>query len=198
MPHRIRKEFSTRGGDARFLVWVAFLLAFAWARTWVTILGKNAPNLTFHDEIEIGRRIVIAGYHPHHIATGVLLLAIAGWIGIYYSGKQLHRVAGVMYGIGLGLIVDEIGFIVEGMTPYKDDWEEVFVLATVLAALFMSFVYFPQFWNTLELRFKRAFRIHRRRATSRETPVPIGPPEPPGPVGVPDEAFENSEPPAPR
>lgn len=190
LPHRIRKEFTTRGGDARFLVWVSFLIAFVWARTWVTLIGKNMPNFTFHDEIEFGQRIVIAGYHPHHIALGVLLLAVAGWIGIFFGGKQLHRVAGVMYGVGLGLIVDEMGYIVEGMTPYRDDWVEVFLVVTVLGALFMSAVYFPSFWSALETRVRLAFRRHGR---SRPEPPPAAAP---GAEAQPAPATSETEPPA--
>ena len=177
VPRRVRKEFVTRGGDARFLVFVFFVLAFLWARTWVTVVGKYAPVLTVYDKFEFGRRIVILGYHPHHIALGVLLLAIAGWIGIFFAGKQLHRLAGVMYGVGLGLIVDEMGFIVEGMVPYRDDWVEVGIMVLLLGSFFMSIVYFPSFWNALETRAKaalrRAFRRHQERSRAGATAAPV-------------------------
>lgn len=193
VPKRVRKEFATRGKDTVFLVWVAFIVAFAWARTWVTVIGKNVPNLTWHDEFTFGRHIIIAGYHPHHIALGVLLLAIAGWMGIFFAGKQVHRIAGVMYGIGLGLIVDELGFIVDGMTPYKNDWDEVFVVAILLTGLFMSVVYFRSFWTSLESRLRFAFRRHRRRQIVK-VPAPSAPVSSVGPAPAPAEPDERPPP----
>lgn len=178
VPSRLRREFATRGRDARFLIWVSFLLAFLWARTWVTVIGKHAPVLTFEGQFEIGHRIVIFGYHPHHIATGVFLLAVAGWMGIFFAGKQIRRVAGVLYGIGLGLVVDEIGFIVEGINPYQDDWAEVFVLVVVLGSLLLSAIYFPGFWRGLEGRLKWALgRKWRKSHEAPAAPLPTVPGE---------------------
>lgn len=164
VPARLRKEFRTRGGDVRFLMWVSFLVAFLWARTWVLFFGPHSPTLTFHDEFQVGSKIVIGGYHPHHIATGVLFLALSGWLSIYFSGRQIVRFLAVLYGMGLGLIVDEIGFIVEGIVPYKDDFPEVFVLVVGISAVMMTTIYFPHFWASLETRVKRLWRRRPREA----------------------------------
>jgi hypothetical protein len=188
VPRRIRREFRTHGGEPRFLMWVSFLLAFAWARTWVLFFGSHAPNVSFA-EIEIGSRIAIAGYHPHHIATGVLLLAIVGWLHIHYRSQLLLKVTAVLYGLGLGLIVDEIGFIVEGIVPYHDDFAEVFVLVVAISAVMMTSVYFPSFWAGLERHAQRLYarqvgRLRRRPApsaapgsTAAAAPAEAEPPE---------------------
>jgi hypothetical protein len=177
VPRRVRREFKTHGGEPRFLMWVSFLLAFAWARTWVLYVGHHAPNVSF-SEFEIGSRVTIAGYHPHHIASGVLLLAIVGWLHIHYRSQLLLKITAVLYGVGLGLIVDEIGFIVEGIVPYRDDFAEVFVLVVAISALMMSSVYFPSFWASIERRVGRLYarhlaRLWRRRAPQAASPPPV-------------------------
>jgi hypothetical protein len=39
------------------------------------------------------------------------LLAIGGWLGIGYEGRETNRVAAILYGAGGGLIVDEVGLL---------------------------------------------------------------------------------------
>jgi uncharacterized membrane protein len=39
------------------------------------------------------------------------LVAIGGWIGISYDDKETNRVASILYGVGGGLIVDEVGLL---------------------------------------------------------------------------------------
>jgi hypothetical protein len=39
------------------------------------------------------------------------LLAIGGWLGISYNGRETDRVAAILYGAGGGLIVDEVGLL---------------------------------------------------------------------------------------
>lgn len=171
VPKKLRREFKTRGGDARFLMWVSFLVSFVWARTYLLYFGHHTPNLTYRGEFTVGSQTVLAGYHPHHIFWGFVLLALAGWMAIYYGGKQLTRLVAIMYGIGLGLIVDEIGFLIEGFT-YLDDFPEVFVIFVVIGGLMMSSIYFPQFWQSLEVPFKWlwAWRLRGRR-TGRAPPA---------------------------
>lgn len=198
VPKRLRREFQTRGSDARFLMWISFLLAFTWARTWVLYFNKRSPNITVEDHFQIGEKIVILGYHPHHIALGILLLAIAGWLGIHYQGKQLTRIAALLYGGGLGLIVDEVAFIVEGIT-YRQDIPEVFVLIVVISALMMSSVYAPGFMLSLELRARGLWaRVQRarpkREGGQRNPPVPPASPLSSPSEGQPTEAPSGERP----
>lgn len=188
MPHRVRKEFKTRGGDARFLMWVSFLLAFIWIRFFILYLADHHPTLAYEDQFQWGSQVVIFGYHPHHIAFGVLLLSVAGWLGIHYAGKQVTRVAAVLYGVGLGLIVDEVAFIVEGIGPYTQDDPEVFVLAVVVAGFLMSTVYFRSFWDAVGRRFVRVvWPPSRHRVPLRLPPLPEDPTVPESPMASRDD-----------
>jgi len=57
--------------------------------------------------------ILIFGIHFHHFWYGLGALAIAGWLGI--AGPEgWNRIAAVMYGLGAGLVADEIGLL---LTP---------------------------------------------------------------------------------
>jgi hypothetical protein len=182
-PRLVRNEFATRGGEPRFLMWVSFLVAFVWARTWVLYVGQHAPHFST-SQVQFGQYTAVFGYHFHHIVSGVLLLAIVGFILIHYQGKMLLRVMAVLYGVGLGLIVDEIGFIVGGIVPYENDFTEVFVLVVVISAIMMSSIYAPSFWVGVERRVKRLFARHARtgRRARREPvadAVPVPEPEAP-------------------
>jgi hypothetical protein len=57
--------------------------------------------------------IVIFGIHFHHFWYGLGALAIAGWLGIA-GPESWNRIAAVMYGLGAGLVADEIGLL---LTP---------------------------------------------------------------------------------
>lgn len=123
--------------------------------------------------------------------TGIVFLAVAGWIGLHYGGKSLTRFAGVLYGVGLGLIVDEAGFVVEGFT-YRDDFPEVFIIVVTLGGLLMSTVYFPSFWASVHARFGRWGRRGRElylrwrgRRPDAATLLPSGETSRPGVGGPP-------------
>jgi hypothetical protein len=78
---------------------LAFIPSFAAARLF-TFLRPNTVILVF-------------GIHFHHFWYGLAALAIAGWLGI--AGPEgWNRIAAVMYGIGAGLVADEIGLL---LTP---------------------------------------------------------------------------------
>lgn len=155
IPRVVRREFRTRGGDTRFLIWVSFLLAFVWARVWVTYFAK-VPPIGVENVLEVGGKTVIFGYHPHHIATGILFLAIAGFVGLHYKGIAVTRIAALLYGTGLGLVVDQAGLIVSGIT-YRDDHTEIFVLVVTISAWMMSTVYFPEFWKVVDRKLARQY-----------------------------------------
>jgi len=56
--------------------------------------------------------VLISGeIHFHHFWFGLLLLAVGGWLGINYNRKEVDMVAAIIYGVGGGLIADEIGLL---------------------------------------------------------------------------------------
>ncbi|MBI2077904.1 MAG: hypothetical protein HYT80_05975 [Euryarchaeota archaeon] len=176
VPRWWQRLLRARGGDTRFLIGVTFLLTFVWIRVTTAYL-EPAPSVGSPGFVQIGGRTVFFGYHPHHIAWGILWLAIAGWITIHYHRVWLTRAASVMYGLGLGLIVDEASLVVRGINP-GNDLLEVVILVVMIGALVMSTVYAPSFWKSIQgsvarflIRMRDPFARRREKdgAAERET-----------------------------
>jgi hypothetical protein len=55
--------------------------------------------------------LVGGGLHIHHFWFGIALLAVGGWLGISFNNKDIDMVAAIIYGVGGGLIVDEVGLL---------------------------------------------------------------------------------------
>jgi hypothetical protein len=56
--------------------------------------------------------LIVQGFHFHHFWFGLALLTIGGWLGINYRDDQTDRIAAIIFGVGGGLIGDEIGLLV--------------------------------------------------------------------------------------
>src|SRR6058998_4024324 len=74
----------------------AFLPAFGLARLFTFILTQVV--------------VVQSGLHFHRFWYGIVLLAASGWLGIV-GGDRWNRLAAIMYGLGGGLLADEVGLI---------------------------------------------------------------------------------------
>jgi len=158
LPNKIKKEIFKRRRSTPFLISVSFLASFITARLWVIYLGATgavAPEVSY----SVGKNLVMGGYHIHHITYGIVLLAVSAWLAINYWSKTMARISSILYGLGLGLIVDELGFIIGGIRPYQGDTEVFYVAIGVIATL-ASIVYFPAFYRAIKRdinRFKKKY-----------------------------------------
>ncbi len=155
LPVSLKKEFKKNRSSTPFLVSISFTITFVAARLWVILLGANftSTDATF----VVGRNLIIGGYHIHHITYGIVLISIAAWLSINYWSSSIARISSVFFGSGLGFIVDELGFIIEGIEPYQADIE-VFYIAVFIMGTFLSIVYFPSFYRSVKrdiMRWKR-------------------------------------------
>jgi hypothetical protein len=96
----------------------SFLVSFIIARTYTTFF----PNSV----------LVGGGLHIHHFWFGLALLAVGGWLGIIYNHKQIDMAAAVIYGLGGGLIVDEVGLLL----TFGDYWS---ILSWTFLVIIVSF-----------------------------------------------------------
>lgn len=55
--------------------------------------------------------LITSGFHIHHFWFGILMLAIGGWLGISYDETRIDRIAAIFFGVGGGLIGDEVGIL---------------------------------------------------------------------------------------
>jgi hypothetical protein len=55
--------------------------------------------------------VFIAGYHIHHFYYGMAILAITSIVGVVTNHDGVRHFLSYMVGIGIGLIVDELGLL---------------------------------------------------------------------------------------
>ncbi|MFO8110134.1 MAG: hypothetical protein R6U17_06430 [Thermoplasmata archaeon] len=155
IPRSMRGEVNKKRESVPFLVSISFLVSFISARLWTVLL--NTVQRPPEGVVYVGRNVVIGGYHVHHIAYGITLICISAWLAINYWSNTIVRISSITFGAGLGLIVDELGFIIGGIEPYRAD-QEVFYVAVLIVAGFLSLVYFPSFYDSMKRDIKRWHR----------------------------------------
>lgn len=121
----------------RFLITLGFLAGFLGARA-VVILGGLANTETAQFGLGLVRQISILGYHIHHFFFGFVLLVLAGWAAILRPEISRRWVAFV-YGLGVGIFVDEFGLLLTWGDYYaRQSW---FVAITFLSILVIAMVW---------------------------------------------------------
>lgn len=86
--------------------------------------------------------LVGGGIHFHHFWFGLLLLAVGGWLGINYNRKEVDMVAAIVYGVGGGLIADEVGLLLTFEDYYSGlTWTFLLLLIAFVTTLFLFWKY---------------------------------------------------------
>ncbi len=107
------------------------------------------------------RSLFIKGYHIHHFFFGIILICITGWVALVSDRKSLQRLSAVIYGIGLGMLLDEIGLLLTcgtigiGCDYWHRTSYDFFIIAIVL---FLAAIYFEPFWRKMKGTFDRIFK----------------------------------------
>ncbi|MGW9209403.1 hypothetical protein ACWGR4_20740 [Embleya sp. NPDC055664] len=106
------------------LAFASLLLTFLITRTITRLI--RAGRGPFHN-LDSG------GVHIHHVVPGIVLALIGGFVGVG-TGEYLvgRAVAGVLLGIGAGLVLDEFGMIVHLADVYWSEQGRISIEATVL------------------------------------------------------------------
>ena len=95
---------------------VAFVAGFFGARLFATLNPKVV--------------VVQSGIHFHHFWYGLALVIAAGWIGIALSDAWLGRNLAIIFGLGAGLIGDEVGLLLT-FGNYNSNITEIFFVAAI-------------------------------------------------------------------
>lgn len=137
---KIREIFEEKKQQAPFLIFLAFLIFFTIARMY-RLLQIQGPPLT------PGGGAGKGGYTLHHLYYGVALLIISGWISINYKEPKLYPITAILYGAGLGLFFDEIGYM---LTHFKNYWDGITytIVLTIILILF-NIIFFKEFWDSV-------------------------------------------------
>ena len=80
-----------------FLMFLSFIASFLIARAFATLFP--------------GTVVVTGGIHFHHFWYGLGIIVIAGGLGIVHQDPRFRRVYAVLFGLGGGLVGDEVGLL---------------------------------------------------------------------------------------
>lgn len=133
--------------EIMFWVLYSFLMTFILSRLIVNFF----PNLF----------ISVSGTHIHHFAYGIILLSISGLASINNLHKKYPRLIAVIYGIGLGMAIDEFGMWIHLTDDYwiRRSYDAIIAVGGFL----FSIVYFGRFWNAVIRKTKNFFITGIRR-----------------------------------
>lgn len=104
------------------------------------VVKQGSAEFNFY----IGRNIILFGYHIHHFYFGILLMGLAGWFSITGITKVSREKLALIYGSGLGLLMDEIGLLLTWGDYYSS---LTYLLSIFLFGTFFNIIFFPDFWK---------------------------------------------------
>ncbi len=125
------------GRQPEFLFFVAFLVTFGFIRTSAHLI--RAQVSWWPGNVEVG------GTHIHHLVWGILLLLIAGWVGVTVApDSPWHEILAVLFGIGTGLTLDEFALWLNLKDVYwsaqgRRSIDAVIVAATITGMALVGF-----------------------------------------------------------
>ena len=121
---------AQRKREIVFWILATFLPTFLVART-VVYLG-------------IPVFIHVRGVHIHHLAFGIIVLAVAGYFALTVQTPKRRDWIAALYGIGLALAFDEFGMWVLLRDDYWIRWSYDAIL--IIVVVLVNAVYFADFW----------------------------------------------------
>ena len=150
-----------RDKEPELLVTVALLLSFGAVRL-ITYSIRYQWVPFFHN-------ITAGDVHVHHMVPGMLLVLLAGYLGLAMGPERPLRVLAVLFGVGAGLVLDEFALWLRLEDVY---WEpegrqslDAMIVAVVLLVLYL-----------LEFRFWRHIAIILFGRFRHADPPPAGDP----------------------
>jgi hypothetical protein len=121
------------GRQPEFIFFVAFLVTFGFIRTSAHLI--RAQVSWWPGNVEVG------GTHIHHLVWGILLLLIAGYLGVVIAPPSpWHEIFTVLFGVGTGLTLDEFALWLNLEDVYWSQQGRRSIDAVIVAATFTGMV----------------------------------------------------------
>ena len=114
MVQEVRRSVFRHG--LAFYGTVSFVASFLGARLFATL----NPTVT----------VVRGGIHFHHFWYGLAMVVSTGWLGITLSNERMGRNLAIVFGLGAGLIGDEVGLLLT-FGDYTSNLTEIFFVSAI-------------------------------------------------------------------
>ncbi|MGZ4325173.1 MAG: hypothetical protein ACXVH1_31035 [Solirubrobacteraceae bacterium] len=122
------------GRSAAFLVLLGFVVSFLFIRTSARMI--RAEVSWWPGDVETA-----SGLHIHHLVWGIGLMTVGGFLGFALEpGGPWYQLAGLGFGVGLGLTADEFALWVRLEDVYWSEEGRASLDAVILASAFMALV----------------------------------------------------------
>lgn len=121
------------GRQSAFLFFVAFLLSWGFIRTSAHMIRDQVS--WWPGNVSVG------GTHVHHLVWGILLLLIAGYVGVAMQPESpWHEIVTVLFGVGAGLTLDEFALWLNLQDVYWSEKGRRSIDAVIVAACLSGMV----------------------------------------------------------
>ena len=125
------------GRQPEFLFFVAFLVSFGFIRTSAHLI--RAQVSWWPGNVSVG------GTHIHHLVWGILLLLVAGYVGVTVAPPSpWHEIVAILFGVGAGLTLDEFALWLKLEDVYwsaqgRRSIDAVIVAATITGMILVGY-----------------------------------------------------------
>ncbi len=136
-----------------FIATLAFVVSFFGARLFATLFPTTIVTASSSE----------GTIHFHHFWYGLALMSAAGWMAISWKNERLYRLYALLYGLGAGLMGDEIGLLLT-LGNYQSELTLLFFIAA------LSFVIIA----TLFLRYRAQLEVELLKLSLRERIFMLG------------------------
>src|SRR5229473_2746514 len=123
MVQEVRRTIFRHG--LAFYGTLSFVASFLGARLFATI----NPTVT----------VVRGGIHFHHFWYGLAMVVSTGWLGITLSNERMGRNLAIIFGLGAGLIGDEVGLLLT-FGDYTSNLTEIFFVTAIAFIILATLV----------------------------------------------------------
>ena len=124
MAQEVRRTIFRHG--LAFYGTLSFVASFFGARLFATL----NPTVT----------VVRSGIHFHHFWYGLAMVVATGWLGISLSNERLSRNLAIIFGLGAGLIGDEVGLLLT-FGDYTSSLTEIFFVGAIAFVILATLLY---------------------------------------------------------
>ena len=109
------------------VILISFILTFIIARIIVFLIDHQVdPDLLGYN--------IVNGRHIHHFTYGIVILVVTGFISLFIGNRGTRAWLFALYGIGLGLLIDEFGIWLNLDPNYH---QTVSIIAVLIVTTFL-------------------------------------------------------------